>query len=297
MKVGKLGVNMLRRYLLKDIQKRRLNYPPHIFKEKINIPYIKDGNAQHSYDVYLANEENRKRVCVIDIHGGSYVFGDHQDNYPYGFEFLKEGFDVVLVDYVPNDGKHDTYDLFLDVVSCINHLIEHLKEYDLDKDKFVICGDSAGGHLALLLAEALLDKNVADILKISLKELVPIGVVVSSPVYDFYHIGEGSMTRSGLKRMFGPQYRDRERFKWLSPRTYIRAIRVPLFISTCVNDFIRNEPLTLRDDVKDYPGFTFIDVKNDHPAVDHVHNVTKTKLDDSIKVNKAAMEFINSLIK
>ena len=81
MKLGKGIVNWLYGHSYRGALRRRKHYPPHgEFKETINIPYIEgDTNPQHSFDVYLANE-NRNNICLIDIHGGSYIFGEHFDN-------------------------------------------------------------------------------------------------------------------------------------------------------------------------------------------------------------------------
>ena len=62
MKVNGLIVNILRKQILRDIKKRREGYPPHgVFTEYLNIPYIDDGNPQHTFDIYLA-KENRKNI-------------------------------------------------------------------------------------------------------------------------------------------------------------------------------------------------------------------------------------------
>ena len=121
MKSGKVSLNLLKFFINRSIAKRRKTYPPHTFREKINVPYINDGNKQHTYDVYLANEENRKHVCVINIHGGAYILGRHFDNYPFGYEMLKEGYDVVLIDYQFNNGKIDTLDLLKDCAANLRH--------------------------------------------------------------------------------------------------------------------------------------------------------------------------------
>lgn len=298
MKVGVLSLSLLKAMVLKDIKKRRLYYPPKDeFRKWINIPYLHDGNKQHTYDVYLADESNRKHCLFIDIHGGAYIFGEHQDNYPYAYVLLKAGFDVVLMDYEPNNGKKDISDIVNDVAANFRHLKEHLSNYDLDKDKVVITGDSAGGHLALLFSTALQSKEVREKLGVELPDLDPIATVVACPAYDFEVLGVGTLTNCGLKRMLGPKYKDREHLAKYSPKTYIEYHKVPLFLSTCKNDFVRGESMKLNEDMKDKPGYTLVDIQSDDEKVDHVHNVIKINLKESIEVNNAIVDFVDKLLK
>ncbi len=298
MKVNGLMVKILRKQILGQIKRRRKGYPPHgEFTEYLNIPYINDGNPQHTFDIFLA-KENRKSICIIDIHGGSYIFGHHQDNYPFAYVFLKEGFDVVTLDYQPNDGKMDTKDLIDDVAKNINYLFAHLKEYNLENDQFVISGDSAGGHIALTITEALLDKEYAKELGYEFSNINIKACLVNGPVYDFVHIGEGAMTNSGMKRMFGPNYLDKEAFALICPKTHLSSLTCPLFVSTCKNDFLRLQSLVLNEDMKVKNNkFKFVDLDCDDKKVGHVHNVIATQLPESIEVNKAMMVFIEESIK
>ena len=40
MRFGKLALNLLKYIIKNDIRKRRKHYPPHLFDEFINVPYI-----------------------------------------------------------------------------------------------------------------------------------------------------------------------------------------------------------------------------------------------------------------
>ena len=295
MKTGKTALNIISFFIKKSIRKRRKKYPPHSFREKINIPYIDDGSIYHKYDVYLANEENRKHVCIFDIHGGSYLFGEHQDNYPLAYEFIKEGYDVVLVDYAPNDGNRDIYDIANECVSCINHVLDRKKEYVLDNDSFVFMGDSAGGHLAILMSMIYTNKELAKKLQLSPLPIDLRMVLVNSPVYDYVD-AYSSLSSSGARRMIGPKWKDKEHQALYSPNCHIDLLKLPIFVSTCKRDFIRSQTLHLMDDIKGRDNVFFIDINSDNKAVDHVHNVTKPHLKESIEVNKAMLRFIEEYI-
>lgn len=295
MRVGVLALNIISKNVIKDTKRRKRFSPPHgIYDEKLEIPYIDDDKVFHTYDVYRARE-NRKNVCIIDIHGGAYIFGDHRDNYYFATEFLNNGYDVVLLDYEPNDGTKDTIDLFRDVTINLNHFYERLKEYRLENDQFVIIGDSAGGHFALLLTAALLNKDIQNRLEVDLPDIEPKCTCVFCPVYDFASVCNPKLLTPGaMKRMFGPNYKDKNSFELLSPLTYYKDImRIPVFHSTCYNDFIRFESMKLYNDMNENKDYEFVEITEKAKGVTHVHNVIYPFLKPSKLVNGKMLEFID----
>lgn len=295
MKINGLSLNILKVLIRRMIKKRRKSYPPHSFREWVNVYYTDKKNDHLAYDIYLANEDNRKHRCVIDIHGGAYILGEHKDNYPFGYELLKVGYDVILLDYIPNNGKRDISDAINELISSLNHIRNRLNEYDLSNDDFVIAGDSAGGHLALLLAELYSNKDIAKDLNLQLPDFNIVGVVANSPMYNYHLAGDDVLSSSGKKRMLGPKYKDKEHLKKYSPSTYINELKYPLFLSTCKNDFIRNETLMLKNDLENKIKLVYVDIDSDNKEVDHVHNVTKPHLEESKEVNEAIIKFLGDI--
>lgn len=299
MKLGRLVVNILKISSYRGCMKRRKLFPPYgLFKdERINIPYKDDNNPQHTFDVLLA-EKYRKNVCILDIHGGAYIFGEHIDNYIFGKEFVKEGYDVVLVDYEPNNGKIDTKDLVDDIVDNFNYVFSHLKELGLENDKFVITGDSAGGHFALLLSELILNKEYAKELGYSFPEIELLACLVNCTVFDFVHISDGNLSKSGRKRMFGPNYHDVKAFEALCPKVHIDSLTCPVFISTCKHDFLRKQSYMLHEELLNRGiKVKLVDINSDEKHVGHVHNVLHPEHYLAIEVNKQMMEFIDECNK
>lgn len=299
MKIGRFIVNILKRNSYKSTLKRRKIYPPHgVFKERINVPYIDDGNPQHSFDIFYANKENKKNCLIFDIHGGAYIFGEHQDNYGFAYVFVERGYDVVTVDYEPNDGTLDTKDLVNDIVKCISYVLNHKEELDIDYDCVALTGDSAGGHFALLLSELLLDKEYAKYLGYEFPKTNLVACLVNCPVYNFAHIGDGSLSRSGMKRMFGPNYKDLKSLEDLCPKVHLESLTCPVFTSTCKHDFLRAQSFMLQDDMKKKGNvFELIDINSDEKGIGHVHNVLHPEHPLGKKVNDAMMNFIERVRK
>ena len=299
-KVGRLIVELLKWNSEKDNRKRRKTMPPYgKYKEKINIPYINDGDIHHQFDVIYAPKEKRKGCCVIDIHGGAYIFGDKQDNYNFMSIFVEQGYDVILVNYRLNDGKKlSTKDQVDDLAACINCVAGHLEELELDKDVFAITGDSAGGHFAFIISEALLNKEVARKLGYKFKELPVVATLINCPVYDFENVSKGTMYKSGQKRMFGRDFKDLSTFKLISPREYIESFKGALFLSSCKQDFIGMHSQLLNQDMQKKNNlyhFEYLDTDKKH--VGHVHNILYLKQPEAIQVNNAMMDFIDLAMK
>lgn len=91
-----------------------------------------------------------KRPAVIVIHGGGWVGGtkEHMVNF-YCLPFLEKGFVVFNVEYrlaavAPAPAAvHD-------VLTAAEWVRNNAQRYNVDKNRIIVMGDSAGGHLALM---------------------------------------------------------------------------------------------------------------------------------------------------
>ena len=297
-KIGRLVVNILKHNSYRSALKRREMYKPYgKYEELIDVPYIDDGKYNHKFDIMYGTGE-KKNCCIIDIHGGSYIFGEHIDQYVFGEYFLKHGYDFISADYVPNNGKRSTKDLLDDLYDMLLYVLDHRKELKLENDVFVITGDSAGGHLSLTLCEAIDDKEYAKELGYEFPDdFVVKACLVNCPVYNFIALPDGHLLRSGKKRMFGPSYKDPQLFKLLDPKTHIDSLKMPLFVSTCKQDFLRMHALDIANDMRGRDiDFQIVDIDSDEKGIAHVHNVLHPFKKESAEVNDAMLEFMNKAI-
>ena len=262
---------------------------------RTGIPYVQDGEPGQVFDIYYADPAIRKDAVLIDIHGGFYVAGRRENNRPFASVFLKEGYDVVLVEYRLNDGVRDVADELGDCAAALDYLAIHADELGLNQNQMFLTGDSAGGHLALYMAEGASDAS----LPIRPGVFVPQGVLLNCPAYDFATFSNSkSFAKSALEWFIGPRYEDREWMASMSPRTFIGSYRGPLLVSTCTNDFIRLQSLLVKADRDSLALPTvFVDIDSSDKKVDHVHNVTKPDLPASQDVNARMVAFLNDLIE
>ena len=260
-------------------------------EKRIGVPYVENGDPAQVLDIYYADKAIRKDAVLIDIHGGFYVAGRRENNRSFASVFLKEGYDVVLLEYRLNDGKRDVSDELADCAAGLDYLAVHAAELGLNKDRMFLTGDSAGGHLALYMAEGAGSEAVP----IRPEAFMPRGVLLNCPAYDFATFGDVSaFSKSALAWFIGPRYKDREWMASVSPRTFLSHYDGPLMVSTCKNDFIRTQSLLLKKDCDEQERpLDFVDIASDDRKVSHVHNVINVDLAESREVNARMIEFMN----
>ena len=263
-------------------------------EKKLSVPYVDGGTSEQVMDIYYAAPDVRKDAVLIDIHGGFYVAGKRENNRGFASVFLREGYDVVLLEYRVNDGTTDVSDELADCAAALDYLAVHSRELHLNKDRMFLTGDSAGGHLALYMAEGTEDASLP-IRPVSFKSR---GVLLNCPAYDFASFAQGSgFSKSALAWFIGPRYKDRPYLESVSPRTHLKSYSGPLFVSTCTHDFIRGQALLIQSDCEALGrGIDFIDIQSDDRRVGHVHNVTNQDLDESKEVNARMIAFMNRIL-
>jgi acetyl esterase/lipase len=123
----------------------------------LNLSY-KNGCKSCLLDLALPNEfQPRPSPLVVVIHGGGWIEGDKSSfaSDTHGVpgnivEFARLGFAAATINY--RLSKEAPYPAALeDCRAAIRWLREHATEYQLDATQVGVYGNSAGGHLALLL--------------------------------------------------------------------------------------------------------------------------------------------------
>jgi acetyl esterase/lipase len=125
---------------------------------------------------------NKKRPVIAYFHGGSWSEGQPAWHFEACKHYAKQGWVACAVEYRIY-GKQGTlpFDAVMDARSAIRWLREHANEFNIDSNRIVATGNSAGGHLVLATALADQWNEKTDHLKFS---PVPNVLLVNSGVYD-----------------------------------------------------------------------------------------------------------------
>ena len=112
-------------------------------------------------DIYLPETGDGPFPTLICIHGGAFWGGDKRDMQIGSYmEFIPQGYAVVSVEQrlcrLQADGSYSREGEFPNPVhdykASIRFLRENAAQYNLNPDKFVLCGGSAGGYHVVIAA-------------------------------------------------------------------------------------------------------------------------------------------------
>jgi len=142
-------------------------------------------------DVY---PQRKAAPVVIFIHGGSWRHG-RKDQYRFAADaFYRQGYTVVLPDYVKHPDQRAKYPSFaIDGAKAVSWVKQNITKYNGNADKIFVAGHSAGAHTAMMLAT---DKQFLNAEGLAPKDLN--GVIGIAGPYSF--IPDWEVTQA----VFGP---------------------------------------------------------------------------------------------
>jgi acetyl esterase/lipase len=209
-----------------------------------NVRYREGASNAWQLDLAMKKDLTGKpRPGIVVIHGGGWLEGDKSSfvfrdrSAPANIvEFARRGFVAVTINY--RMSREAPFPAAVEDCKCaVRWLRAHAKEFNLDPAHIGAWGNSAGGHLALMLAMAGKDAGLeGDGPYQDQSSLVQAAVSDSGPV-DMIANDESQI--QGVVRMFlgGPP--DKERaplYKKASPSGYVRRDTPPLLLLYGVSD-------------------------------------------------------------
>lgn len=117
------------------------------------LDYRYGDDSLHRMDVHLIKDRTPETPLLILVHGGGWMSGDKRD-----FNYLKDyiypmGVNVVNLNYrLANQESVHYKEIMADLSLALGHLYTKADEWHIRPRKWIMWGNSAGGHLTLLYA-------------------------------------------------------------------------------------------------------------------------------------------------
>jgi acetyl esterase/lipase len=200
---------------------KRAIHTANTYRTAPNLTYLKVGNVESKLDVYQSRAATTPNPTLIWIHGENWVGGSKEASFVSLLPFLDMGWNVVNIDYrllnvAPAPASVE------DCRCALRWIYQHAKDYNIDTNRLVVSGNSAGGHLSLLVgmvpASAGFDSQCPG------PEDLKVAAVINWYGFpDLTELLEGANARPAVDAWIGKGATRMDLAKRLSPATYVRT--------------------------------------------------------------------------
>lgn len=121
------------------------------YQVNIDVPYVSQSGAQLMMDIYARRDVSTPQPTLVFFHGGFWVAGNKNTQILNLLPWLEMGWNVVNVGYRLGATAPAPAAL-IDSFCALRFLGTEAARFNIDVDRIVVSGQSAGGHLALSMA-------------------------------------------------------------------------------------------------------------------------------------------------
>ncbi|WP_448697479.1 alpha/beta fold hydrolase [Mucilaginibacter sp. AW1-3] len=201
---------------------------PANYTTKMDVVYSKVDGWDGRMDLYQPSTDKGLSPVMINIHGGGWNKGRKEDQS--GFSaFFKKGYVVANVEYrlvqtAPAPAA------VLDIRCALIYIIDHARELNVDVNKIVIMGSSAGAHLALM-GGLLANDHHFDTNCQTTKTIKVAAIISQSGITDVWDWAHGPHRTSKSATMWLDKRANDQPFaQSVSPLTYVKKDSPPTFV-------------------------------------------------------------------
>lgn len=254
--------------------------------QKLNV-YVKKGFT------------TKNRPLLIDIHGGGWVYGDKDTNGLLCMDFAKKDYIVMSMSYrlIP---ENQLLDSIKDIFDSLHYLYSLKDKYNIDFNKVAIMGDSAGGHLNMLINAINNSAMLLDYFKVNKLPFTIKCIIANHPAITINNILKDKEYERTFKRLaFGYGYTKSYYYPYIHAKRFSNFLdkSIPILVITSIEDnLVRKHAFELLNILKKKQiPYRFYDEKDENS--EHVFNVTRPFRNISIKCNNYIDAFIKENIK
>lgn len=209
------------------------------YKVLKDIPYGTD--PEQKMDIYLSEDANSygdKNYTIVFLHGGAYYLSDKAEEEKYIEPYLKKGLNVINMNYRLKRGIPIATS---DLPNALNFLNKNNGKYDLNLDKIIVTGFSAGAQIATNIGLSTNDNSFPNKLD---KGIQILGIInFSGPVDDldiiekiFVDFDYELFSLAGKALFPSEGYEKKEVLSIYEPITYFDSEDPPVFLWHGGND-------------------------------------------------------------
>lgn len=191
-------------------------------KVEKNLIYKDSQSSRHKLDIYYPANVSACSVLIF-VHGGTWMNGSKEIYAPLGENFADKGVVTVVINYRLGDNSN-FQEMVRDCATAVKWVYQNIENFNGDKNKIILSGHSAGGHLASLTA---LDRAYFEELTIvnPIKKLILIdafGLNIGSFIRD-----HGTYYLQHIEKIFT---RNPVMWEKASPVNYVADTEIPFLI-------------------------------------------------------------------
>lgn len=124
---------------------------------------------------------NFKKKAVLVLPGGGYHITSDREAEPIAKAFFAAGMNAFVLRYSVKE-EAVGYAPLLDTATAIKYIRDNADEWNIDKDKIIVCGFSAGGHLAASIGTLWKLDIISKTLGCKNSYIKPNGMILGYPV-------------------------------------------------------------------------------------------------------------------
>lgn len=212
--------------IAQDKEYKTVRFPEN-YSAQLNVVYTKVKEWEGKADLYINLKSEKPTPIIINIHGGGWNKGVKESQSGFN-SFFKRGFAVANMEY--RLSQQATAPAAVEDTRCLLiYLTENAKKLNIDANKIVIMGGSAGGHLALM--GGLLGNDSRFDSNCPTTQTIKIAAIIDKyGITDLYDWSYGKQKSKSALQWLGDKSKDNEFIKSVSPINYITKNSPPIFI-------------------------------------------------------------------
>ena len=241
-------------------QKHMIKSNDELIGTRFEVP--RDNKNPVRVNLHMPENSNEKLPVIFNIHGGAFIAGDADTLDSQSDRLSKDNNAIVInINYTLAKNGYSKEYAVEEVVDTIKYFKDHADEYNMDKDKFILLGYSAGGYHAMNAVVALKAEDID----------------VAGQILCYSFIGE-----------IVPKYNNltKEQRESIAPTLFILADNDPISDGSLKYETVLKEN-NVKTEVKKYDGSKHGFIEENNPEYEDLKNITSKSEEQEILAREA----------